>query len=176
MQTLSFFLGFGWAAMACAWGPEVLFEAHFLSWFLALLGGLLGASWAILAPKRVPDGAQKGAQSVKKVVSSGLLLLVLFLERFFDEKYIFFIRFLMVFRCIVWPMEEGNAWAQRSKNLKIRRRVSSKTRSSIFLNRVNACRNLEFLVNKWSKDSEHRIQIWARKSIQKSTKNRQKSF
>ena len=29
-------------------------------------------------------------------------------------------------------MEEGNAWAQWSKKLKIRRRVSSKTRSSIF--------------------------------------------
>ena len=142
---------FFWFPVNPACGPEVLFEAHFLPCFLALLGGLLGASWAILAPKRVPNGAQKGAQSVKKVVSSGLLLLVLFLERFFDEKYIFFICFVfMVFQCIGrWKRETREPNGQKTSKFVVG--SLRKQGRAFFKNRVNACRNLEFLVNKWSK-------------------------
>ena len=130
----------------------MLFEAHCLLCFFALLGGLLGASWAILAPKRVPNGAQKGAQSVKKVVSSGLLLLVLFLELFFDEKYVFFIYFFSyVFHALFrrWKRETREPNGQKTSKFVVGS-LRKQGRAS-FLNRVNACRNLEFLVNKWSK-------------------------
>ena len=100
----------GLARFGAAGVQRCFFEAHFQLRFLSLLGGLLGGSWAILAPKRLPNGAQKGAQSVKKSGLQRAFASRLVLGAIFRWKICLFrVFFVMFFQCIVWPMEEGNA-------------------------------------------------------------------
>ena len=92
--------------------------------------GPLGRSWR---PKGSQMGLRREPKSWKKWSPAGFCFSCYFWSDFSLKNMSFSnVVFLMFFQCIVWPMEEGNAWAQRSKNLKICRRVSSKSRSSIF--------------------------------------------